>query len=92
MAQSTAPDAPTVHSEHMPSSFHPRRARPAVVSVEERIPADTLAALESRGHVLERKGDWAHGRVLAATHHPGKGLHEAAASPRFQVAYAIALP
>jgi gamma-glutamyltranspeptidase/glutathione hydrolase len=85
-------DAPTLHSEHMPSSFHPRRARPAVVSVEDRLPADTLAELEARGHLLEHKGDWAHGRVLAATHDPKSGTLEAAASPRFQVAYAIALP
>jgi gamma-glutamyltranspeptidase/glutathione hydrolase len=84
-------DAPTVHSEHMPSSFFPRQARPAVLSVEERLPAETLAELERRGHVLERKGDWAHGRVLAATHHPETGTLEAAASPRFQIAYAIAL-
>jgi gamma-glutamyltranspeptidase/glutathione hydrolase len=84
-------DAPTVHSEHMPSSFHPRQARPGVLSVEDRIPAETLAELERRGHVLEHKGDWAHGRVLAAAHHPETGLCEAAASPRFQIAYGIAL-
>jgi gamma-glutamyltranspeptidase/glutathione hydrolase len=29
-------DSPTLHSEHMPSSFYPRRARPGVVSVEDR--------------------------------------------------------
>lgn len=85
-------DAPTVHSEHMPSSFYPRHARPGVVSVEGRIDAAVLAELEARGHVLERKGPWAHGRVLAAAHDPGGGPCEAGASSRFAVAYAIALP
>jgi gamma-glutamyltranspeptidase/glutathione hydrolase len=84
-------DAPTWHSEHMPSSFYPRAARPCVVSVEDRIPADVLAELEARGHELFRAGDWAHGRVLAASHDPATGTLEAAASPRQQIAYAIAL-
>lgn len=85
-------DAPNLHSEHMPSSFFPRRARPGVVCVEDRIPSDTQGELERRGHVVQRDGDWDHGRVLAATHDPASGTLEAAASPRFQVAYAIALP
>ena len=85
-------DAPTVHSEHMPSSFWPRRARPGVVSVESRFDPAVLRALEARGHRLDRKGPWEHGRVLAATVDPSGGPHEAAASPRFAIAYAIALP
>jgi gamma-glutamyltranspeptidase/glutathione hydrolase len=85
-------DAPTVHSEHMPSSFWPRRARPGVVSVESRLDPAVLRALESRGHRLDRKGPWDHGRVLAATADPAGGPNEAAASPRFAIAYAIALP
>ena len=51
-----------------------------------------LRALEARGHRLERKGPWDHGRVLAAAVDPAGGPCEAAASPRFAVAYAIALP
>jgi gamma-glutamyltranspeptidase/glutathione hydrolase len=85
-------DAPTVHSEHMPSSFWPRLARPGVVSVESRFDPLVLRELEARGHRLERKGAWEHGRVLAAAFDPSDGPQEAAASPRFAVAYAIALP
>jgi gamma-glutamyltranspeptidase/glutathione hydrolase len=85
-------DAPTVHSEHMPSSFWPRRARPGVVSVESRFDPAVLHALETRGHRLDRKGAWEHGRVLAAAVDPSGGPNEAAASPRFAIAYAIALP
>jgi gamma-glutamyltranspeptidase/glutathione hydrolase len=76
----------------MPSSFWPRRARPGVVSVESRFDPAVLRALEARGHRLDRKGAWEHGRVLAATVDPSGGPHEAAASPRFAIAYAIALP
>jgi gamma-glutamyltranspeptidase/glutathione hydrolase len=85
-------DAPTVHSEHMPSSFYPRRARPGLVSVETRIDDAVLRELESRGHILERKGPWNHGRVMAASFDPSGGAQESAASPRFEVAYAVALP
>jgi gamma-glutamyltranspeptidase/glutathione hydrolase len=88
----TAIDAPTVHSEHMPSSFWPRHARPGVVSAESRLDPAVLRALEARGHRIDRKGAWEHGRVLAASVDPSGGLHEAAASPRFAIAYAIALP
>jgi gamma-glutamyltranspeptidase/glutathione hydrolase len=85
-------DAPSVHSEHMPSSFFPRHARPGVLSLEDRVPEAVQAELAARGHVLERKGGWEHGRVLATLWDPESGLLEAAASPRFGVAYAIALP
>jgi gamma-glutamyltranspeptidase/glutathione hydrolase len=85
-------DAPTVHSEHMPSSFYPRCARPGVVSAESRFDPALLRALAERGHRLDRKGPWEHGRVLAAAVDPAGGPHEAAASPRFAIAYAIALP
>ena len=85
-------DAPTLHSEHMPSSFYPRHARPGVLSVEDRLEASLLRELERRGHRIERKGGWEHGRVMAVTRREADGLCEAAASPRHAVAYAIALP
>jgi gamma-glutamyltranspeptidase/glutathione hydrolase len=85
-------DRPSLHSDHMPSSFYPRRARPGVVCVEERMPPETLAALEARGHRIVRSGAWEHGRVLAVTQRSSDGLCEAAASSRGAVAYAIALP
>ena len=88
----SAIDAPTVHSEHMPSSFYPRHARPGVASVEARVDAAVQAELARRGHRLERKGAWEHGRVMGAAFDPGGGPLEAAASSRFAVAYAIALP
>jgi gamma-glutamyltranspeptidase/glutathione hydrolase len=85
-------DAPSVHSEHMPSSFYPRTLDTARVAAERRIPEEVLAALEARGHRVRRGGGWDHGRVMAVTHHPETGLLEAAASPRGCVAYAGTLP
>jgi gamma-glutamyltranspeptidase/glutathione hydrolase len=83
-------DAPTLHSTHMPSSFHPHLAQPGTLALEERVAADVVAELARRGHRIQRAGPWEHGRVLAVTHAGGR--FEAAASPRFQVAYAAALP
>jgi gamma-glutamyltranspeptidase/glutathione hydrolase len=85
-------DAPTLHSTHMPSSFYPRHVEPGAVYVESRIDADVCAQLAARGHRLNDSGPWSHGRVLAVTRDPASSRCEAAASPRFRVAYAAALP
>jgi gamma-glutamyltranspeptidase/glutathione hydrolase len=85
-------DAPTVHSHHMPDSFYPRLAQPGVVAAESRIAAEVLSELERRGHRVRRSGPWEHGRVLAVARDPVTGVCEAAASPRFAIAAAAALP
>ena len=43
-------DAPAWHSEHFPISFWPRTARPGVLVVESRVPAQARKDLEQRGH------------------------------------------
>jgi gamma-glutamyltranspeptidase/glutathione hydrolase len=83
-------DAPTVHSEHFPSSFYPRQAYPRRVAVEGRIPSEVLAALEQRGHELVSSGGWAHGKVQAVRIDSDNGVLSAAASPRRGTAYALA--
>ena len=85
-------DAPSVHSEHAPSSFYPRYAQPGAVQAEDRFEPGVLEELERRGHKVVRASGWDHGRVLAVMHLTAPGLSMAAASPRFQTAYAIALP
>ena len=85
-------DAPTIHSHHMPDSFYPRTSQPGVLAAESRIAGETLAELERRGHRVKPSGPWEHGRVLAVARDPKSGLCEAAASPRFAVAAAAALP
>jgi gamma-glutamyltranspeptidase/glutathione hydrolase len=84
-------DAPTVHSTHMPSSFYPRHAELGGVVAESRIDAAVLSELERRGHRVRASGPWEHGRVLAVSH-DASGRLEAAASPRFQVAWSAVLP
>jgi gamma-glutamyltranspeptidase/glutathione hydrolase len=88
----TAIEAPTAHSLHAPSSFFPRRAQPGALAIEDRLEPRVAAELEARGHRLVRSGPWAHGRVMAVTCDARRRVFEAAASPRFQAAYAIALP
>ncbi len=85
-------DAPSLHSLHMPSSFYPRHAQPGVIEVEERIPPAVREELAARGHRVRCSGPWSHGRVMAVTRDPESGCLEAAASPRFQIAYAAVLP
>jgi gamma-glutamyltranspeptidase/glutathione hydrolase len=60
-------DAPAWHSEHFPSSFWPREARPGVLVVEGRVPNVTVKELERRGHIVEVEADWSEGRLTAAS-------------------------
>ena len=80
-------DAPAFHTEHPPSSFYPRAARPGHLVVEGRFPEATREALRRRGHDLEVCDDWNLGRVCAAAK-DGEVL-KAAATPRFMQNYAI---
>ncbi len=84
-------DAPAFHSEHAPSSFWPRQARPGVLSIEERFAAQVLADLERRGHMVERHGPWSLGRVSAVgrIEANGEALLRGAANPRLMQGYAV---
>ncbi len=88
----SAIDAPTVHIHHVPSSFYPRMALPGAVAAESRLPAESIASLQRRGHRITRSHAWEHGRVMAVSRDPRSGLCEAGASPRSEIAYAISLP
>jgi gamma-glutamyltranspeptidase/glutathione hydrolase len=79
-------DAPAWHSEHFPISFWPRTARPGVLVVEARVPAETRKELERRGHVVEVGADWSEGRLTAASRVGPR--RRAAANPRGMQAYA----
>jgi gamma-glutamyltranspeptidase / glutathione hydrolase len=80
-------DAPAFHTEHAPSSFYPREARPGHLALEGRFPAATGEELRRRGHEVEIVGDWSLGRVTAAAR-DGEVLR-AAANPRLMQNYAI---
>ena len=79
-------DAPAWHSEHFPISFWPRTARPGVLVVESRVPAESRQELESRGHVVEVGPAWSEGRLTAASRDGRR--RKAAANPRGMQGYA----
>jgi gamma-glutamyltranspeptidase/glutathione hydrolase len=79
-------DAPAWHTEHFPSSFWPRAARPGVLVVESRVPDGTVAKLRQRGHIVEIGSDWSEGRLVAASRE--KDRMKAAANPRGMQGYA----
>ena len=60
-------DAPAWHTEHFPSSFWPREARPGVLVVEGRLPPETIKELGRRGHKVEVGPGWSEGRLTAAS-------------------------
>jgi gamma-glutamyltranspeptidase/glutathione hydrolase len=79
-------DAPAWHSEHFPISFWPRTARPGVLVVEGRLPAETVRELDRRGHIVEVDADWCEGRLTAASRDGRR--RRAAANPRGMQGYA----
>jgi len=85
-------DAPSFHSEHMPSSFWPREAKPGVLVLEGRTPEATVAGLKARGHKVQVGEDWSEGRLNAcAVERTESGtIVKAAANPRGMQGYAVA--
>ncbi len=82
-------DAPTFHSAHFPSSFHPRQAQPGRLLVEGRLDRQVVAELRRRGHDVEVSGDWSLGRLSAVSRDPSTGFLHGAANPRGMQGYAV---
>ena len=84
-------DCPAFHTEHMPSSFWPRQAKPGVVAIEGRFPATTANALSARGHQVQIGENWSEGRLSAAAAErtPEGTVLKAAANPRGMQGYAV---
>ncbi len=80
-------DAPNFHTEHWPSSFWPRAARPGKVVLEGRYGNDVLAELRARGHHADKGEDWSEGR-LSGARVDGNQLR-AGANPRGMQGYAV---
>jgi gamma-glutamyltranspeptidase/glutathione hydrolase len=83
-------DAPMLHCDHAPSSFHPRRADPGRVLVEERWPSRVRSGLAARGHDVLTVPGWSLGR-LSAVAREGRsagGWLRAGANPRGAQGYA----
>jgi len=84
-------DCPAFHTEHAPSSFWPRAAKPGVVALEGRFPAATVAALKKRGHEVRVGEDWSEGRLsaCAAERTEAGVVLKAGANPRGMQGYAV---
>jgi gamma-glutamyltranspeptidase/glutathione hydrolase len=80
-------DAPAFMSEHFPSSFYPRSARPGRLEVEGRWGDEVVSSLRDRGHEVEVGGPWSQGRLSAVTRE--NGVLRAAANPRGMQGYAV---
>lgn len=81
-------DAPSFHTEHWPSSFWPRVARPGKVVLEGRFDAAVLEDLKAQGHLAEMGGEWSEGRLSAVRREPD-GQIFAGANPRGMQGYAV---
>ncbi len=80
-------DAPSFHSEHWPSSFWPRIARPGKLVLEGRYDDAVLHELTRRGHKAEKGDDWTEGRLSGARVEDGQ--FRAGANPRGVQGYAV---
>jgi gamma-glutamyltranspeptidase / glutathione hydrolase len=88
MSIQQAIDAPSFHTEHWPSSFWPRAARPGKVVLEGRFEDAVQRELVSRGHLVSKGEDWSEGRLSGARIEPDGQLF-AGANPRGMQGYAV---
>jgi gamma-glutamyltranspeptidase / glutathione hydrolase len=79
-------DAPEFGTDHLISSFYPRRFRRRSLELEGRFAPGVVAALRDRGHRVSVTPDWALGRVTAVQSEDGQ--LRAAASARGMQGYA----
>ncbi|MBV9248337.1 MAG: gamma-glutamyltransferase family protein [Acetobacteraceae bacterium] len=80
-------DAPSFHTEHWPSSFWPRVARPAKVVLEGRYSDAVMHELNARDHKANKGEEWSEGRLSAARLENGQ--LRAGANPRGMQGYAV---
>jgi gamma-glutamyltranspeptidase/glutathione hydrolase len=83
-------DAPSFHNQHFPNSLYPKKVELGSLYVEGRIPRGIVNELRSRGHNVMVQGDWVNGRMTAAHYDWENNVVSAAASSRYQIAYALA--
>ncbi len=80
-------DAPAFHSEHFPSSFWPRVARPGRLVLEGGYDDAVASDLTRRGHKVEKGPAWSEGRLSGARIEDGQ--FRAGANPRGMQGYAV---
>ena len=80
-------DAPSFHTDHFPSSFHPRQPEPRSLLLEARWGTEVADELRRRGHDVQVTDPWSLGRVSAVSRDADGGLR-AGADPRGMQGYA----
>ena len=80
-------DMPSFHTEHWPSSFWPRAARPGKLVLEGRFSLVVRDDLARRGHAVTMGEDWSEGRLSAAD--VSGGIMHAGANARGMQGYAV---
>ncbi|MFI6151807.1 gamma-glutamyltransferase family protein [Kitasatospora sp. NPDC051170] len=88
MSPQAAVEAATFHTDHVPTSFTPRQARPLALIMEDAFDPSVVRELGARGHEVHLVAPGSLGKVCATGPHPAGGVL-AAASPRGQQAYAV---
>lgn len=85
-------DAPSFHTDHLPSSFWPREITFGAITLESRFAQETQDALAARGHKITIGDAWSEGRLSAvAREMDGQTqLVKAGANPRGMQGYAVA--
>ncbi|HEX3348628.1 MAG TPA: gamma-glutamyltransferase [Acetobacteraceae bacterium] len=81
-------DAPGFHTEHWPSSFWPRVARPGKLVLEGRYGHAVCDEMARRGHLAELGPEWTEGR-LSGARIEADGQMFAGANPRGMQGYAV---
>ncbi|GAA2682882.1 MULTISPECIES: gamma-glutamyltransferase [Actinosynnema] len=89
MGVQEAVEATAFHTDHVPSSFTPRRARPLALVTESGRDRAVVEELRRRGHEVQEVAPGTLGKVCV-TGRTDDDLVLAAASPRGQQAYAVA--
>ena len=85
-------EAPSWHVDHHPSSFWPHQTTLNTLTVEERLPEETVAALRAAGHEVKVGEPWSEGRLSACARErdsAGRWILKAAANPRGMQGYAV---
>ncbi len=89
MSLQEAVEGPTFWTHHFPNSFYPRAAAPGSLHVESRTAPSVRRELTARGHRVRREEPWAGGNTMVVAIDRKTGVLSAAASPRYDPAYAI---
>ncbi|MCQ1570107.1 gamma-glutamyltransferase family protein [Neorhizobium galegae] len=85
-------DAPSFHTDHLPSSFWPREISFGAVTLESRFPEAVREDLAARGHKITIGDAWSEGRLAAVAREMDGDtqLVKAGSNPRGVQGYAVA--